>query len=52
MPINPLTLRAYLKDYEDMLVLINNIEGSKEILEELENMNIKTKSQLDNREDA
>ena len=33
-------------------VLINIFEGSKEILEELENMNIKTKSQLDNREGA
>jgi hypothetical protein len=30
-------------------VLINIFEGSKEILDELENMNIKTKSQLDNR---
>jgi hypothetical protein len=30
-------------------VLINIFEGSKEISEELENMNIKTKSQLDNR---
>ena len=52
MPINTLTLRAYLKDYEDIQVLINIFEGNKEILEELENMNIKTKSQLDNREDA
>ena len=52
MPINPLTLRAYLKDMKTSQVLINIFEGSKEILEELENMNIKTKSQLDNREGA
>jgi hypothetical protein len=33
-------------------VLINIFEGSKEILEELEYINIKTKSQLGNREGA